>query len=308
VKVLYEEKEIQLPDVMMIGAAKSGTTTLYQYMVQHPAIYFPKERKEPFYFSFGGEKPKYTDPSFAKNLVWKTSDYLALYDRAQVNQVLVDGSTSYLYTSEKTIQTIQKMYGDQAKKVKIMVILRHPAERAFSHYTYLIRNGHEDVSFEQAIDPTTIANRKNIRWGYDYLEYGLYAKQIKPFLDFFENVEVFLFEDLKKPEEVSRRLFSFLEIENIPITLDFIANPSGIPKSKGFIRLIRGNVFTRLLRKILPSSIKNQLKIQRDDLMRKSMVKKPLDLEMRKKLIAYYQKDIEQLQVLLKRDLSHWLN
>ncbi len=307
-KVLYEEKEIQLPDVLMIGAAKSGTTTLYQYMVQNPAIYFPKERKEPFYFSFGGEKPRYTDTSFVKNLVWKTSDYLSLYNHAQSNQVLVDGSTSYLYTSEKTIQTIQKMYGDQAKKVKIVVILRHPAERAFSHYTFLIRNGHEDVSFEQAIDPTIIAKRKNIRWGYDYLEYGLYAKQLKPFLNFFENVEVFLFEDLKKPEEVSKRLFSFLGVENIPITLDFIANPSGIPKSKGFIRLIRGNVFTRFLRTILPSNLKNILKIWRDDTMSKSLIKQKLDPEIRKKLIAYYQKDIEQLQVLIKRDLSHWLN
>lgn len=291
----------------MIGAAKSGTTTLYQYLMQHPNVFFPKHKKEPFYFSFGGQKPHYSDPEFLKHIIWETPKYLDLYKNAPKNSVLIDASTSYLYTAEKTIQNIQNMYGERAEDLKIVVILRNPIDRAFSHYNYLIRNGHETLPFETAIEPEVMADRKKRRWGYDYLEFGLYAQQIALYLKHFKHVRVYLMEDLKSPETLMQDLFSFLNLKSIPITANLVSNPSGKPKSRLLLNATKNNAVTRFLRKILPASYKNKLKQKRDMLMSKLLVKQTMNPETRKQLVEYYRQDIQNLALLIKRELSHWL-
>lgn len=304
--IQWENKSHRVPDFLVIGAAKSGTTTVYEYLSGHPKVFFPKFRKEPFYFSFGNKQPGYSDAQFVEHLIWNASDYLSLYAQAPSDALCADASTSYLYTAEQTIENIKALYGDQAKKVKIIAILRHPAERAFSHYTYLIRNGHENLSFTQAIQPSIIAQRKNIRWGYDYLQYGMYAQQLMLFKDFFDEVKVFLFEDIKDPKTFSEQLFSFLQINPVELSSQRIANPSGIPKNKTIIKILRGNFFTRFLRAALPSSLKNILLVWRDKLMQKNMTKQVLDKETREDLVAYYLSEINALEKLIQRDLSHW--
>ncbi len=297
-----------VPDVLMIGAAKSGTTSLYQYLIQHPSVYFPTHKKEPFYFSFGGEKPTYTNSEFVKNIIWKTDEYLDLYKNASPNQILIDGSTSYLYTSAKTIENVKKIYGDTYQNIKILCILRHPIERAFSHYTYLVRNGHEHLSFEEAIQEQTIQQRKNIRWGYDYLEYGMYYKQLQPFFDSFKNMKVYLFEDLKNSQILMSDIFHFLEIPNLEINTQFISNPSGIPKNKTVLKAIKGNFITQSMRKILPHRLVQKLKITRDQWMKNILIKQTISPKTWNMLLPHYKNDILSLEKLIHRDLKHWLN
>ena len=83
----YNNRTVKLPDFMMVGAAKSGTTTLYNYMSKHPQLYFPPGKKEPHYFSFGGHPPPYLDPRFVSTLTWQTDAYLKLFDDAPENCV-----------------------------------------------------------------------------------------------------------------------------------------------------------------------------------------------------------------------------
>ncbi len=152
----FEKNKFRLPDFIIPGAAKSGTTTMYRVLSRHPDLFFPKNRKEPFYFSFGDNEPAYSDRAFADHLIWSTREYLDLYLDASDNQFMGDASTSYLYTHREAIQNMRNLYGDQLHRVKVVIILRNPIHRAYSHYTYLVRNGFETRTFEEAISPEGI--------------------------------------------------------------------------------------------------------------------------------------------------------
>ena len=147
----FEKNKFRLPDFIIPGAAKSGTTTLYRVLAGHPELYFPENRKEPFYFSFGGEAPVYEDRAFVNHLIWNTREYLDLYRGAGDDQLAGDASTSYLYTHKEAIRNMRALYGNQLREVKIIILLRNPVQRAYSHYTYLVRNGFETRSFEEAV-------------------------------------------------------------------------------------------------------------------------------------------------------------
>lgn len=302
-----ENESFRLPDFIIPGAAKSGTTSLYQMLAQHPSIYFPPSRKEPFYFSFGGEKPTYTDQKFNELPIWQTPEYLKLYRDAMSDQICGDASTSYLYTAQKSIQLIREMYGDQHRELKIIILLRNPIDRAYSHYTYLIRNGFETRSFEEAISEKGIAEWKSKRWGFDYLAYGAYAHQVAAFKSNFPETKVWLLEDLKQGNRMISEVFRFLNVSNIDIKRVAKANPSGIPKNRGVVNLLRRNAIIKTIGKSLPSSVQQSLKGRRDELMSKFLEKRPMSLNTRKQLQQYYREDVLKLEEIIERDLEHWL-
>jgi len=302
----YQGASYRLPDFFIPGAAKSGTTTLYQLLSQHQDIFFPKSRKEPFFFSFGGEEPTYGDDQFNSLHIWKTKDYLELYTPASRSQICGDASTSYLYTYKKTLPLIEQFYGDQVSALKSVILLRNPIDRAYSHYTYLIRNGFENRSFETAISKSEIDSWKKKRWGFDYLEYGRYANQVEAFQRTIPNSRVWLMEDLKKAETIDE-IMSFLGVEPIALRTDIKANPSGIPKNRGAVDFLRKNAVAKKIGKALPQSMQAKLKNKRDQLMSKMLKKEPMKKETREWLKKVYYDDVLKLSNLIQRDLNHWL-
>lgn len=304
-KVQFKNKEITLPDFLLIGAAKSGTTTLFEYLNTHPEVFVPA-KKELFYFSFGNKQPKYSNKNFLSMLTWKTKDYLREFEFVE-DKIIGECSTSYLYTSNKTIENIKNVYGERAKDLKIIVILRNPAERAFSHYTHLVRNGLENLSFEEAILPENISRRKNEIWGFDYLEYGNYATQLEAFMLAFANVKVFLFEDLKRPKELLEELNSFLELKApFQPTEMKTFNPSGIPKYKRTLSMLRNKKLKRFINKLAPKKLTFRLKALRDQWMSKTMTRVQMNTETKTELTAHYSSEIDNLAKLLNRSLDHW--
>ncbi len=303
----HKGRSYRLPDFIIPGAAKSGTTTLYQLLSQHPDLFFPPSRKEPFYFSFGGEKPTYSDEQFNSIPIWETEKYLELFDSASENQLCGEASTSYLYTYEKSLNLLKSFYGDALKDLKSLIILRNPVDRAYSHYTYLIRNGFENRSFEEAISKKGIAEWKKKRWGFDYLAYGEYAAQVSAFKEAIPQTKVWLLEDLKKGSETTNEMLNFLGVPLTEFDTSMKANPSGIPKNKGLVNLLRKNPLAKKIGKALPSSLQSNLKNRRDKLMSKLLTKEPMKPETREELTSYFREDIEKLQRIMDRDLEHWL-
>ncbi len=304
----FKTNGCRLPDFIIPGAAKSGTTTLFQILNQHPSIFFPANRKEPFYFSFGNEKPTYTDQSFVDNLVWKTRDYVDLYANCPEDSLAGDASTSYLYTAHNTIQHMQELYGNNLSEVKVIILLRNPIDRAYSHYTYLIRNGLETRSFEEAISPEGISTWKKFRWGFDYLGYGLYADQIQVFQENFPKCKILLSEDLKNIDHTINQVLSFLELPFVQLNTGINANPSGIPKSRIIVNAMRTNPILKAAVGLLPDRLKQKAISSRDTLMAKMLRKEPMLESTRRKLLQFYRPDVELLEKRINRDLSHWIN
>lgn len=294
-----------LPDVILVGAAKSGTTSLAHQFLLHPGIYIPLAKKEPHYFSFAGRPPSYTDHAFANTLVWQAEEYEALYASAAPGQLIADCSTSYLYLAESAVPNILAAYGDRADRLLVMAVLRDPVERAYSHWMYLVRNGHEDLSFEEAIQPETIARRKERRWGFDYLGYGHYANSVKRFKEAFPNFKVFLFEDLQDQQGMMDEVCDHLHIARMVVS-PVNSNPGGIPKNRWIVRMLLRNGLLRSLSHLAPSRTRAKIRTRRDGMLRQALERPEMSSGARAFLIDHYKEDVRSLALILDRNLDNW--
>ncbi len=305
-KIIHGNNEVDLPDFLLAGSAKCGTTTIFQYLQRQSSVFLP-ELKEPFYFSFGNEKPTYTDARFNSKVIWKTEEYVALFKNAKTSQLIGDASTSYLYTAEKTIQNVKSLYKEKASDLKIIVILRNPAERAFSHYTHLIRNGVEKLEFSEAITPQNIEQRSKEMWGFDYTGYGLYGAQMEVFKNFFKHILVLDYEELAQPNLMMEKIYTFLDIKNpVKVEEKIEANPSGVPKSKFVTALIRSKRFKKIIKQITPSKALPIFQKMKDSLLKKSIVKPKISEQDNQYLREFFRKDIEKLERILNKNFNSW--
>lgn len=302
----FKGENVNLPDFMLVGAAKSGTTTIYRTLVDHPRIYFPPSEKEPFYFCFGGKEPRGIAEGIKKRVTWKTSDYLKLYENVRPEELAGDGSTAYLYRHSDVIPNMERLYGSRTEDIKIIIGLRNPVDRAYSHYTFLVRNGFEDLSFEDAISQDVIAARRQGRWGFDYLEYGSYADQVAHFKSRFPKCKVYLMEDLNEKQALFNSLTEFLQIEPITVEKDFHANPSGIPKNRVLVEQMRKNKVMKWAVNQLPEGVKHKVLDKRDRMMSRFLIKEPMNSHTRAQLVEYFQADLSKLESIIDRDLMHW--
>lgn len=297
--------EVRVPDIMLIGAAKSGTTSVAHQLRMHPQVYLPVAKKEPHYFAFADKAPEYSDASFARTIVWQWKDYAALYQGARADQHIADCSTSYLYRHTVAIPHLHRVYGDRAAELRISCVLRDPVERAYSHWLYLVRNGYEDVPFDQAIAPENIASRRTQRWGFDYRQYGLYAEAVAAYRAVFPHFRVFLFEDLKDPQRMWDELcvFNGLDLSQVQ---EVQANPGGVPKNKWLVHMLRRGKFLRKLSHLAPDRLRGMLRSGRDSMMKQALDRPRMPAAARAELNAFYRADVDRLSTIIDRDLSSW--
>lgn len=240
-----------------------------------------------------------------KTIIWRFEDYVKLFEPAKDNQIIGEGSVGYLYTHKITINHIKSIYGEKYKNLKIIAILRNPVDRAFSQYLLHRRLGMKKFSFEEVMNPQFINCNIQKTRGHDYIGFGMYYNQVKAYLKEFPHVKIYLFEDLKNIKDILKDLFEFLNVEqNVEITTDIKANPSGIPKNRILINLLQKASFFKL---IFPPKLKVKLACFRDDLLRKLLEKPEISVVVREKMINIFRRDILELQELIHRDLSHWL-
>lgn len=282
-----------LPDFIIIGAAKCGTTSLHNYLNQHPQIYICPQ-KETFFFI---NEPK---RSYHKNYgaITEFSKYTDLFKDAPENSVIGEISTNY-YAYPESAQLIY----DTLPQVKIIAILRDPADRAFSNYQMFASAGHETEDFANMIYEDN-----------KYIKRGFYYSQLIPFFNCFElnKIKILLFDDFSNdPVSFLQDLFQFIGVDDqfIP-DMSKKSRQGGLPKNKIINHLLikqnpLRNSVASILRLLMPLNLRQKI---RSSLIKGNRYKGKLEPELRRELINIYRSDILKLQDLIQRDLSGWLN
>jgi hypothetical protein len=301
--VELDGKKVKLPDFFIAGVSRSGSTSLYYALKQHPRLYFPR-LKEPLFFN----GPYFSGHNVNKSVTCGIEEYIQLFSKAH-DQTIGEATVSYLYSYESVIPNMKKVYGNNYKNIKIIIMLRNPAERAFSHYKLIVRDAMEPLDFEEAIKADVIEKRRDKRLGYDYIGFGMYHKQVKAFIDNFPNVQVLIYEDYRDNNmDVIKKICQFLEVDDsFAPDLEVRYNVSG----KVRIRWLYDYVFFKksLLKDFLKPFIPYELELRiRHRFIEKNTRQWDMSPDTKKKLHSIYENAIYKLQGLLKKDLSFWLN
>jgi len=272
-----------LPNFLVIGAAKGGTTSLYQYLRQHLDIYM-SPMKEPNYFTE-------EDQLFGKESVRSRSEYERLFDGVRDEHAIGEATARYL----NAIGGVGRIHAD-LPGVRLIATLRQPAERGYSAYLMRFTDSLEWTSAEDVLQP-----------GNYQFESGLYYAKLRRYFDTFprEQIKVILFDDLiARPQETVRSLFSFLGVDP-----DFAVNTSvsyNTTLSPRFVRLTRlFNATAKAYARLFPWASGTGLGTRlRPLLLRK---RSPIPPALWRRLTDQYRDDIIATGELIGRDLSHWL-
>ena len=288
-----------LPTFFLAGAAKAGTTSLHHYLGEHPAI-FMSEVKEPHHFS-------YEDDGWPSWAVREREAYEALFAAAHPEQQRGESSTWTLY-SEGAPRRIAAAIPD----ARIIILLRAPAKRAFSNWTFNYGLGYDEIdTFEAALaaEPPRIAGGSP--WHHHYVKAGMYHDQVKRYLDQFgrDRVLVLLFEDLRADSRaVVRQAFEFLGVDpSFRPNVEAVSNATYVPRSRRLHNFLwRPNSLRNTLKEVLPFGLSARLGKQLRTRNRTAPPK--LSQTTRQHLNDLFRDDVAQLSELIERDLSAlWL-
>jgi hypothetical protein len=289
------------PNFLLVGAGKSATRSLYNYMIQHPDVFMPK-MKEPQFFvaeAVAGRIQKWLDDE---------KKYYQLYDGAEGKKAIGEASVMYLFFYEEAIRNILKHLGPE---VKIMIILRNPVDRAYSAYNFVhLNNPEEKYSFEEALE------KEDERWNnhsslfMQYKRMGLYADAVKAYKEHFVNTHIMWYDEFRKePDRVLRGVFDFLGVNpDVPIDYTRVWNKGGKRWKNPMLRwlFMSDNVLKKSYKLFFPK----RKGLRTNEFFNQKFMQKtePMNADTRKKLIAFFKEDIIKLQAITGRDLSSWLN
>jgi hypothetical protein len=208
-----------LPDFLIIGAQKCGTTSLYEYLTQHPDIY-PATVKEVGYF----------DRYYQKGLPWYRSQFPSAFRKIHARFILRrhfltgEASTGYILNPHSL-----KRIAALVPRAKLILMLRNPVDRAYSHYQHTLRMKREPLSFEDAVNKES--ERIADSWKrmlededyynldiarYAYLKTGLYVDQVRVLLRYFPKKRLLVIKNEEfdeDPSAIVRRVLEFLGVE-----------------------------------------------------------------------------------------------
>jgi hypothetical protein len=276
-------------NTFIVGTPKAGTTSLHHYLDQHADVCMSSV-KEPNYFSSN----EVSTLLYNSLCVDNSEDYQKLFSN-QKSKITGEASVSYLFYED-----VPKRIHDYNSEAKIIIMLRHPIERAFSHYLMDCRLGFCSENLEDII-----ANpQKFPQYFQQYLELGNYCPQLKRYIDTFgrEQVMIIFYEDFKADaQKVMTSLFSFLRINQQVVDLS-IQNPFLAPSNSIISLLYKINWVRKGVKMILPLTLLSSIKVR---FFSKKDKPKLLNLT-EQKLRDYYKEDVLQLEKLLNIDLTRW--
>lgn len=292
-----------LPNFLIVGAAKAGTTALHKYLEQHPQIYMTPT-KETNFFAFESQEINFQgvgDEALKDFSITDLETYKAQFAGVTNEKALGEACPSYLYYPQAANRI--KQYIPQAR---LIVILRNPVDRAYANFLHTVRDDrepHQNFALALQDELTRIAN--NWEWFWHYIQLGYYGAQLKRYYEIFapSQIKVYLYEDLKEnPVALLQNIFCFIEVDDTFVpNMALRPNKSGMPKNKLFHQLLtKPNPVKTLLKPLFTAKIRQ--KIQHQNLNTPQIAP-----EVRQQLIDLYRPDILKCQDLINRDLSAWL-
>jgi Sulfotransferase family len=301
----------RIPDLFIVGAAKSGTTSLYHWLAGHPQV-FMSEIKEPNYFApdlsaEGRHTLRHPDD-------W--DEYLALFSNANGALRAGEASVRYLYST-----VAASLIAQVQPQPRIVVALRNPVEMAYSLYLHRRAQGSEFLAtFEEAIaaEDDRHAGRRipqgtNPRLG-TYLDRARYGDQLARWIEAFgaERIHAIVFEEMvREPAPIFRAALQFLQVdpdyrpdefraynpahrERATIVRRIAAHPVAQSIAWGPLKSLLGEGRTRSL----------AARFRRSDVFRQKMERPELGPRTRAQLIDYFAPDVARTSTLLGRDLA----
>ena len=296
-----------LPNFLIVGAAKCGTSSLHNYLNQHPDVFMP---------SYNDQGMKVKEPRFLikdlvkdrlHNGVWDFNSYQALFNNVINEKAIGESTVLYLYYYNEAIKNIKKYLGDS---VKIIIMLRNPADRAFSAYTHVARSIKEPLSFEKAleIEDNRLVNDETLTSMIMYKDMGLYHDMVSAYIENFKNVHIIMYEDFQQnPKEVVKQTLAFLGILRC-VELDTHSkhNVGGKSWRFSFVKqfFMKDNFIKKGLRVIFPKTLRMKFRVFFEYLLKEKAT--PINPETKKELVSFFRNDIEKLEKLLNIDLKNW--
>ncbi len=194
-------------DFLIVGAQKSGTTTLHAYLKEHPELVM-SDRKEVHFFN-KDDFFKTAEPDYAQY-----HSYFNEAGESNNDKLLGEATPAYLYCRDAA-----KRIWQYNPSMKIIIILRNPVERAFSHWNMEVSRGAESLSFSDALKYESVRCRQALpsqHYVYSYQDRGFYSTQIREYWRFFSKQQVIIikYDDLiETPENVLYSVFGFLGVD-----------------------------------------------------------------------------------------------
>ena len=289
-------------NLFCIGCPKSGTTTLFKILCQHSQIHTPKF-KEPFFFN---------NSNYQNGIDWYAKTY---YDDIKNEKWVLDFTPSYLYSDEALFRINEYSKG---KDLKFIVMLRNPVERAYSHYLHTLRDGLEDLDFNDAIQAESerLLNYENnllSQLKYSYIYQSLYHKHLSKYFESFGRNNFFVINydsqliDKSEFKLMISDLQNFLEIKIENLNIEIKENFASESRFKILQTLVNSNgLHKRLARLLFKSKLNRQILVNKfRKLNEKKMVKKDLEAEFKKNLYdKYFHNDVLKLESLLEKKLN----
>jgi len=287
------------PNFIIVGAAKSGTTSLFRYLRAHPDVFMP-ELKEASYFAGFNIKTE--------------ADYLHQFEPAGNRRAVGEASGAYLY-APAAAAGIRECLGPN---VRIVMILRNPIDMAYSLWGHMVREGAESLSFFDALaveerrmaDPEFHRTAKSWVYNFAYAARARYAPQVANYLSTFERqqLRVFIFEEFfADPAAGYAELCRFLDVstEHQPTFEAF--NPAGVLRSQRLQKLLdEPTLWKELVKALTPDLLRAKLKLKLSKLNYKVQRLPALSPLERERLWQLFAADVRELESLLGRRLDCW--
>lgn len=297
-----------LPNFYIVGAGRSGSTSLYAYCRRHPAI-FMSPVKEPNYFAFRDERPPFGGPAvaIARRTAIRTADaYRGLFANAAGRPVVGEASVNYL-----RFPRVCRAIRQEAPDARLVMLLRQPVERAYSSYMNKRRDGLEPCAeFEEAWGDHDRRAAENW-WHCMHKGKSLYLDQVRTYLEVFprQQIRILLTEELQTdPLATLRQLFRFLGVDTGPAAHCHQHHNQGGEIDNWLLRHLwrRTPALRALLVPVLPLALRGRLFPFLASRRRKAH-NRPLPAETRARLTDELRDDILGLQDSIGRDLGCWL-